>query len=120
VVSELAYPHGLAFDAAGNLWVGYFGPNTIARYTPDELATGGDVRPGVQIVTDVMALIESLAFDEAGNLWFTYSEGSVAMYSPADLGSSGRKAPTRVLYGDALRLAVGLAFNPTPEGSPNR
>ncbi|UCC74798.1 MAG: hypothetical protein JSV86_09695 [Gemmatimonadota bacterium] len=78
------------------------------------------MRPGIQIVTDVMGLIERVAFDEAGNLWFTYSEGSIAMCSPADLGTSGRKAPTRVFSGGALRLAVGLAFVPAPEKSPNQ
>ena len=85
VVIGLGIPDGLAFDHDGNLWVGYFSGNNLARYTPAELAASATVRPTVLFAIDVTALVTDLAIDEAGNLWMPGSAGSVVRIDAAQL-----------------------------------
>ena len=84
-----AYPMGLAFDAAGNLWVNYDG--TIAELPASVLGGTGTitVTPPVQLETDVAALPEGIAFDEQGGLWFAYSAGRIARFAPTPARRSG-------------------------------
>ena len=88
----LGDPRGLAFDAAGNLWVNYDG--TIAELPASVLGGAGTitVTPPVQLETDVAALPEGIAFDEQGGLWFAYSAGRIARFAPR---SSSVRAPPR-------------------------
>ncbi|MGH7614269.1 MAG: hypothetical protein ACREMW_09570 [Gemmatimonadales bacterium] len=118
VIDVLAAPHALAFDRDGNLWVAYFGPNVIARFTPAEQARGGEITPSVQISVSTAGLLESLAFDEDGNLWFTFDQGAIAMFAPEALHEGGVKAPTRVLRDAGLEYPGALAFDPPATWSP--
>lgn len=113
VIDQLRGPTGLAFDRDGNLWVGYFGPNVIARLTPDDLRASGKVTPAIQLRLSVTALLEGLTFDESGALWAPGESGQVLRLAPAQLARSGRVAPEVVLAPDGLRYGVGLALNPT-------
>lgn len=118
VIDVLAAPHALAFDRDGNLWVAYFGPNVIARFTPAEQARGGEITPSIQIGVSTAGLLESLAFDEDGNLWFTFDQGAIAMFAPEALREGGVKAPTRVLRDAGLEYPGALAFDPPATWSP--
>ena len=61
VSSGLDDPYGLAFDAAGNLYVANYGNNTISKVTP-----AGAVSTFVSSGLDDP---DGLAFDAAGNLY---------------------------------------------------
>jgi sugar lactone lactonase YvrE len=124
VIDELRGPAGLAFDRDGNLWVGYFGPNVIARLTAQELSASGRVTPAIQLSLSVAALLESLAFDESGALWVPGESGQVLRLAPDQLRRSGTVTPPVVLTPGGLRYAVGLAVNPAVSwsagGAPTR
>src|SRR4029434_3039137 len=90
-------PTGLAFDAAGNLYVANIG-NTIERFSP--IGT-----PLLPFTSFFLNNPEGLAFDSSGNL-FVANNGSdtIQVFSPSgtDLGS----LPTVGLSGP-----IGLAFD---------
>jgi sugar lactone lactonase YvrE len=112
VIDALSGPAGMAFDRDGNLWVGYFGPNMIARLTPNDLRASGEVTPSIQLSLAVGALLEGLAFDESGALWVPGESGQVLRLAPEQLRRSGQVTPQVVLAPEGLRYAVGLAVNP--------
>ncbi|WP_438013877.1 hypothetical protein WMF18_23430 [Sorangium sp. So ce315] len=109
VVANLRGPQGLAFDADGNLWVGYFSGNQLVRYTPEERAASGTLTPEVLFDIDVLALVTDLAVDESGNLWMPGSAGSVYRIDAEELTS---EEPALVaLTSDAIGSAVKLTLN---------
>jgi sugar lactone lactonase YvrE len=76
VMIGLGAPSGLVFDAAGNLWVGYFAGNDLVRLTPSELsASASALIPSLYLRASVTALVTDLSMDEAGNLWLPGSAG---------------------------------------------
>lgn len=113
VVAELGTPSAIAFDAEGALWVGYFGPNIVARYEPELLNESASITPSVQLGVDVLALIESMAFDDGGNLWIGGSQGQISRVSAAQLVAGGDATLAAVTVASAdISSAVGLAFDP--------
>ncbi len=118
VISILSGPSSLAFDKDGNLWVGYFGPNVIARYTPADQGAMGEVTPSVQLKVGVLALIEGMAFDEAGNLWLTGKRGQVARLAAAALTSSDSDLNAGAVLVEVQGYAQDVAFNPSASGTP--
>lgn len=120
VIGQLSGPAGMAFDREGNLWVGYFGPNVIARFTAGDLRVSGEVTPAIQLGLSVGALLEGLTFDESGAMWVPGESGQVLRLAPGQLRESGSVAPSVVLTPTGLRYGVGLAVNPPVSWSPAR
>jgi streptogramin lyase len=112
VVDALRGPAGMAFDRDGNLWVGYFGPNVIARLTPNDLRISGEVTPEIQLGFSVGVLLEGIVFDESGALWLPGESGQVFRVAPQQLQKTGLVTPQVVLKPEGLQYAVGLAVNP--------
>jgi len=117
VVTPYQSPSGLAFDAAGNLWVDYNG-GAIVRFTSAERAASATVTPQVQLALDVAALAEGIAFDEAGGLWFAYSAGKIARLGPTQLTASGAVTPSTVVASPTVASAGSVAFYPAPAALP--
>jgi sugar lactone lactonase YvrE len=117
VVTAYQSPSGLAFDAAGNLWVDYNG-GALVRFTGSERAASATVTPGVQIALDVTALAEGLAFDESGGLWFAYAAGKLARLGPAQLAASAKVTPSTILTSPTVGSAGSVAFYPAPTALP--
>lgn len=117
---DLSAPEGLAFDATGNLWVAYFGPNTIAQLSAADLAGTGaaTVVPAIQIDLAVSALLDGLAFDEAGGLWTPLQNGAAGRLSPAQLAASGTVTPATVLDSTGLAAVKATAFYPAAAALP--
>jgi len=114
----LSGPKALAFDKQGNLWVGYFGPNVIARIAASEQNASATIIPETQISLTVGVLLHSLAFDEDGCLWTALTAGKFGKLSPDQLTGTGKKIPDVVITSPALKYATGLAFYPLPQGLP--
>jgi streptogramin lyase len=118
VKMTLRAPWALAFDKQGNLWIGYFGPNVIARIAVSEQNTSATITPEVQILLTAGVILHSLAFDENGSLWTALATGKFGKFSPDQLISAGKKTPDAIIICPELKYASGLAFYPLPEGLP--
>lgn len=113
VMVGLGAPEGLAFDPDGNLWIGYFAGNDLARVTPTQLARGAAASepliPSTYFVVGVEAVLTDLAIDEAGNLWLPGAQGSLYRFDRAQLTAS---SPTpKVLRSPQIGSVERLALN---------
>ncbi|AGK04244.1 NHL repeat containing protein [Meiothermus ruber DSM 1279] len=114
----------LAFDASGNLWVMAFGANVLYRLTPTDQSGSGSktLTPAIQVSVPVSAVLEGMAFDEGGGLWISYSAGTFARLSPAQLGTSSTSGsptnPERIITSSSIGSAGGLALYPAPANLP--
>ncbi len=117
MAGQLGAAYGLAFDAAGNLWVQ---AGLLCRLTPSDLAGTGSktVDSGVQIEVSVTALPAGLAFDESGGLWLASSGGSFVRFAPAQLAASGMPAPERVITSADIGHADYFGIYPAPAALP--
>lgn len=118
VIGDRANPNGLAFDKAGNLWVGYEG--AMVKLPASDLAGTGtkDLTAAVQIGADVLALPEAMAFDEGGGLWFAASAGKFARLGPEQLTSGGPKTPSTIITSADVGSATDMVLFPAPAGLP--
>jgi sugar lactone lactonase YvrE len=82
---------GLAFDAAGNLWVAAPAAGKILRWAAADLAASGSAAPSV--VLGGIPGASALAFDAAGNLWTNDDANHVVEYVAARLAASTNAAP---------------------------
>jgi cysteine-rich repeat protein len=55
--ADLYQPEMLTFDNAGNLWVTGFGNNKLLRFSPAQLATGGNLTPDAVYTHDLMSAV---------------------------------------------------------------
>jgi sugar lactone lactonase YvrE len=91
-------PHGLAFDASGNLWVAngnpdYYGQSSIAEFAPSQLVTSGALVPLYMVFGDYCSYRcrffhspQTLLFDPTGNLWVSdLTTEKVLIYPPDQL-----------------------------------
>ena len=121
---SLNAPSGLAFDAAGDLWVANYVESSIVEFTPGQLAVSGSPAPAVVISDTANSLHGSigLAFDANGDLWVanlgTESEcfkgkgASVVEFTPSQLVVSGSPAPVvSLLRATDLNGPLMIAFD---------
>lgn len=114
-------PQSLAWDAGGNLWVGYSVSSEIVRFTPTELAAAGARRVDNPLVkTFGGASLKGLAFDEAGGLWFSLNSASgvIGRLPVAELAMTGAATPDVSITSAAVSTAERVLFNPAPAGLP--
>ncbi len=112
--SGFSDPQGLAFDAAGNLYVANDGNNTVSKVTPagvvSTFASGFNGPDG-------------LAFDAAGNLYVANENGNtVSKVTPAGVVStfaSGFNLPSSLAFdavGNLYVTNIGTVSKVTPAG----
>jgi sugar lactone lactonase YvrE len=118
---DISNPVGLAFDAAGNLWIANSGLLNVVALQANHLATTAFVHADIVISPGSFSSLPlGLAFDEHQNLWVVYAEGVVTEYDHAALAASGTPAPAvRLMIKDHV-LFRSLAFWPKPAGLPLR
>lgn len=90
-------PTGLAFDGAGNLWIG--GASTLLEFTPSQLAVSGNPAPTITLMQNNVFGSNSLdlAFDANGNLWVANGAAGIAEYTSAQLAQGGNQTAAVVL-----------------------
>lgn len=104
---------GLAFDAAGDLWVGI--ADYLFEYTPSQLVSTGTPTPSITINNDNstdFSLIRplDLAFDKSGNLWVSECNSDIEMFTPAQLAVDN-SSPTPNTKITSVTCAVGMTFD---------
>jgi sugar lactone lactonase YvrE len=105
-------PFDLAFDKFGDLWVVNYHGNSVAGFTPAQLAVTGAPTPfaaitGAQGVTGPLGA----AFDANGNLWVASVFDSLVEYRASDLTAIGAPVPAVIITGGALGIPIQLAFD---------
>ncbi|MGO9965420.1 MAG: hypothetical protein ACLPUG_18610 [Acidimicrobiales bacterium] len=97
-------PSGLAFDAAGNLWVRDV-DGVVVEYNKAELDKASPV-PTILILSPSLNDTEGgLAFDSSGDLWVTNATSDAVEFTSAQLAKSG--SPTgRVIIHDPSMCGV--------------
>ncbi len=122
---SFAFPRGVAFDAAGNLWVSNTaaGSDTVVKFTPAQLAVSGSPAPDVTISANAGSLNSpvGLAFDNSGDLWVATagSESLVQFSGVGGLSGAVSPVPTTTIIVGELNIPF-LAFSPPPLGLPIR
>jgi sugar lactone lactonase YvrE len=99
----LVAPAQCDFDSSGNLWVVNIDGNSIADFTPAQLAPGGtlNIAPTVTITGENdLCNPPGLTFDGSGNAWVTgLCFNNLAEFKKSDLASSGSPAFTTEIMG---------------------
>lgn len=128
---SLAWPWGLSFDSAGNLWVsnaGYFGlldaliapVNTVVEFPKASLMATGSPTPAMILTSTTvdgntsLDFPEGIAFSSNGNLAVvgSASPSGVSLFSSSQL-SSGAVAPgTFIASASAFNKPASVTFGP--------
>ena len=91
-------PWAVAFDAHGNLWVCNYGNNSVASFTPAQIATSGSPQPSAGVTgTKGLSGPLGIAFDRNGNLWVSSIIDSLVEFPARSLTTVGSPAPSVVL-----------------------
>ena len=110
-------PWGIAFDARGNLWVGYYNGNKVLEYAASDVGSwsGALTDPTPTLTIDSPNGPLGLAFDQNGSLWIAGFDVPVTykVSSTAIAGGSGTIDPTDSLGSPFLDHGSGLAFDRT-------
>jgi sugar lactone lactonase YvrE len=109
-VGGLSKPDGMAFDAAGNLWVANESSHDLDMYTPGQLAAGGDPAPARTLTVTVNTLALGLRFDANGNLWLM-SQQTLQAFSPTQLAAGGAQTPAIKITSSSLVNPVDMLFD---------
>jgi sugar lactone lactonase YvrE len=114
----LPSPSGLAFDAAGRLWIAGAEKNEIVAFTPETLARAGKKEPEIILTLDQNFFLVpgGLSFDVDGNLWIMGNAGTIAKLDQSQLASSGSPVPSAQRRLSGLAQFSNLAFWPRPAG----
>jgi sugar lactone lactonase YvrE len=108
-------PNGVAFDQAGNLWVGYI--SNLVAFSPAQQAATALVA-GPLAALNVSAGTGGFAFDESGGLWCAGSmPNTFNRYPKAVLGTTGDVTPDIVITSSELGYAETLVLDPSPTWS---
>ena len=99
-------PAGLAFDTAGNLWVGYYEGHTVNEFTANQLASSGSPTPANTIAgsNTTLNLLTGLTLDEAP---------VVTSVTPA----AGTSGATVTINGAGFLYGSSVNFGSTPATS---
>jgi sugar lactone lactonase YvrE len=117
---DINAPVGLAFDAAGNLWIANSGNANVIALHANHLATTAFVSADIVLspgsTTPTLPL--GLAFDDHGNLWVVHAEGVLTRYDQSTLAASGAPVPAVRVTLDNRTSLRSAAFWPKPAGLP--
>jgi secreted PhoX family phosphatase len=114
---------GLAFDAAGDLWVADGVTGEAFEFTPQQLSQGGSQTPRIILQASSFDSAFDVAFDTSNNLWVSYQSGShpgaVQMFASGDLTGTGTiNPPAKVSLGGPAPCSIlklcdpfGIAFD---------
>lgn len=116
VMIGLGEPEGMVFDPDGNLWIGYFGPNALVRFSKSELSASAladdPIIPARYLKIGVEALVTDLALDEGGNLWLPGGAGYVYRIAKDQLSN---ETPTLGrLHSAEIGSVEKISFNTVP------
>jgi hypothetical protein len=114
VAMTYSAPNGIAFDQAGNLWVGFDGI-LVALTSAQRGASSAVAGP---LTVNVSTGTGGFAFDESGGLWMPGDVGTFKRISKASLTAGGDVTPDIVITSSELGYGESLVLDPSPTWSP--
>jgi hypothetical protein len=114
VPTAYAHPNGIAFDQAGNLWVGFEG--VLVAFTGTQQGTSAAV--AAPLAVNISTGTGGFAFDESGGVWMAGNVGTFQRVSKAALMTGGDVTPDIVITSSDLGYAESLVLDPSPTWSP--
>jgi hypothetical protein len=117
---------GMAFDHGGNLWVSGIqlstGVGFLIKYTPAQLAAGGNIAPAVVLTPSDSNAVQGLAFDASDNLWLVgytpaLTNSTLMKITPAERAASGTLSAADTLVLPIVQPAT--AFTPALDATGN-
>lgn len=118
--NSLVSPSGIAFDAAGNMWVANAGNQTVASFSIAQRGATGSPVPAVVLSPGNSPLIVpvAIAFDTEGSLWVMGGSGGLKKFEPDALdGEGSQQSSVKIVVSDHV-LFWSIAFWPKPAGLP--
>jgi sugar lactone lactonase YvrE len=118
-------PVGVAFDAAGDMWVSNYSGESLVEFTAAQVAAGGNQTPAITIsgANTTFDGPETCNFAPNGDLWIANS-GSVnpggdtlLAFTPAQLAAGGNLAPAITVSSTAGSLNYPFATLFDPSGN---
>jgi len=112
--AQLTTLAGVAFDAAGNLWVASDDDSLLLAFEPGALASSGS-KAASRVITPTRGSLSGpigLAFDSRQRLWVVnHQNGTVVRFDPAQLAAGGAQVPAVVLSvpGNPVAIAFDAA-----------
>ena len=101
-----AFPQSLAFDAHGNLWVGYPDGHGVVEFGATQLHGSGALNATVTILGPAAT---GIAFDQQGNLWVV--SGSLLCYTPSQQATGGAIAAAITVTPRNTQATGAIAFD---------
>jgi sugar lactone lactonase YvrE len=119
---SLAAPFGMAFDAAGYLWITNIDSGTVVAYSPQQLQASGAPAPAIILKSTMPFYVpEGIAFDAHGNLWVSSwthiissadtVQGNIQEFTTAQISKGGAQTPTITLSGLGVLYISSIAFD---------
>lgn len=109
-IGGLTKPNGMAFDAAGNLWVANERSHNIDMYSPAQLAAGGDPTPARTLTVSVDSVALGLRFDASGKLWLL-SQQTLQAFTPTQLAAGGTQTASIKITSGSLDYPADILFD---------
>jgi hypothetical protein len=109
------HPNGVAFDQAGNLWVGFLGQ--LAAFTPTQQMTTTDMTIAGPLAVNVGTGTGGFAFDESGGVWYSDAMSKLKRIPKAMLMAGGDVTPDIVIDSSDLGYTEGFVLDPSPTWS---
>jgi sugar lactone lactonase YvrE len=112
VLGAIDRPFDILFDRAGDLWVVNYNGNSIAGYTPAQLAVTGSPVPFAAVSNSRGSTAPlGAAFDASGNLWVVSITDTIAKFNASDLTTVGTPTPAVIITGVALNSPIAAVFD---------
>jgi sugar lactone lactonase YvrE len=112
VLGSIDRPFDILFDRAGDLWVVNYHGNSVAGFTPAQLAVTGSPVPFAAVSnTSGTTAPLGAAFDASGNLWVVSITDTIAKFNASDLTTVGSPTPAVIITGGGLNSPMGAAFD---------
>ena len=108
------HPNGVAFDEAGNLWVGFSG-QTVGFTPAQQMGTADVAGP---LTVNVATGSAGFVFDQSGGLWYADMMSKLQRVPKASLTAGGDVTPDIVITSTDLGYAEGFILDPSPTWSP--
>ena len=102
---------GVAFDAAGNLWVASDDDSLLLAFDPDALASSGTklARTVIRPTRGSLSGPIGVAFDSLQRLWVVnHQSATLVRYDPAQLAAGGAQTPAVVLSLPGSPVAIAF------------